>query len=193
MPNSDFSCVETRFFFGSRQCAGVFQTQVPKLCTDLDSRLLYILILGTFSKFARKINFLQPCARRPRHRAALLWIVRIFLSCWSQGWVKLTKRIGEVDRRRFAWTCGNRNETLKYPGRFHRDTERYFRKIGTIFEKNHFRKIWSIISRLYIYQNFRHVFKYTIHWYRSGSIGRAMLQRLWIRVSILLGFTYTGS
>ena len=46
----------------------------------------------------------------------------------------LTKRIGQEDRRRFAVdlpnsvTCGNRNETLKYPGRFHRDTERYFRK-----------------------------------------------------------------
>ena len=46
-------------------------------------------------------------------------------------------------------TCGNRNETLKYPGRFHRDTERYFRKTRTIFEKNRFRKVWSIINRLY--------------------------------------------
>ena len=50
MPNSDFSCVETRFSPGSRHCAGVFQTQVPKLCTHLDPRLLYILILGTYSK-----------------------------------------------------------------------------------------------------------------------------------------------
>jgi len=32
--------------------------QVPKLCIDLDLSLLYILILGTYSKFARKINFL---------------------------------------------------------------------------------------------------------------------------------------
>jgi len=29
-----------------------------ELCTDLDLSLLYILILGTYSKFARKINFL---------------------------------------------------------------------------------------------------------------------------------------
>jgi len=52
---SDFSCVETRFFPGSCHCAAVLQTQVPKLCTDLDISLLYILILGTYTKFARKI------------------------------------------------------------------------------------------------------------------------------------------
>jgi len=155
MAKSDFSCVETRFFSGFCHRAFVLKAQVPKLWTDLDLSLLYILILGTCSKFARKINFLQPRARRPRHRAALLRIVQIFLSCWSQGWVNLTKRIGQVDRRRFAVdlpnsvTCGNRNETLKYPGRFHRDNERYFRKTGTIFEKNRFRQIWSIISPLY--------------------------------------------
>ena len=39
-------------------CAAVLQTQVPKLCTDQDLSLIYILILGTYSKFARKINFL---------------------------------------------------------------------------------------------------------------------------------------
>jgi len=43
-------------------CAAVLQTQVPKLCTDLDLSLLYILILGTYSKFARKNKF--PIARR---------------------------------------------------------------------------------------------------------------------------------
>ena len=88
----------------------------------------------------------------------------------------LTKRIGQVDRRRFAVdlpnsvTCGNRNETLKYPGRFHRDTERYFRKTGTIFEKNRFRQIWSIISRLYILWNFADKFRQNsiavAKWYR---------------------------
>jgi len=31
-------------------CVAVLQTQVPKLCTDLDLSLLYILILGTYSK-----------------------------------------------------------------------------------------------------------------------------------------------
>ena len=83
-------------------CAAVLQTQVPKLCTALDFSLLYILILETCSKFARKINFLQPHARHPRFRSALLRIVRIFLSCWSQGWIKLKNRISEVDRRQFA-------------------------------------------------------------------------------------------
>jgi len=43
---------------GFCHCASVLQAQVPKLCTDLDLGLLYILILGTYSKFARKINFL---------------------------------------------------------------------------------------------------------------------------------------
>jgi len=42
------------FFHG----ASVLQVQVPKLCTDLDPSLFYILMLGTHNKFARKINFL---------------------------------------------------------------------------------------------------------------------------------------
>jgi len=42
----------------AKSCALVFQAQVQKLGTDLDLSLLYILILGTYSKFARKINFL---------------------------------------------------------------------------------------------------------------------------------------
>ena len=37
---------------GFCHCA-VFQTQVPRLCTDLDLSLLYILTLGTYSKFAQ--------------------------------------------------------------------------------------------------------------------------------------------
>jgi len=72
-----FSCVETRFFPASRHCASVLQTQVPKLCTDLDLSLLYILILGTCSKFTRKNNFLalgvcfpQPCSSAGRWFAA---------------------------------------------------------------------------------------------------------------------------
>ena len=40
MAKSDFSCVETFFFSRSRHCAVVLQTQVPKLCTDLDLDLL---------------------------------------------------------------------------------------------------------------------------------------------------------
>ena len=42
---------------GFCHCASVLQAQVPKLCTDPDLSLFYILILGTHSKFAR-INFL---------------------------------------------------------------------------------------------------------------------------------------
>jgi len=43
---------------GFSRSTPVLQAQVPKLCTDLDLSLLYILILGTYSKFARKIIFL---------------------------------------------------------------------------------------------------------------------------------------
>ena len=65
------------FFFGSRHSAAVLQTQVQKLCTDLDLRLIYILILWTYSKFARKNNFPalgvcfpQPCSSAGRRFAA---------------------------------------------------------------------------------------------------------------------------
>jgi len=39
-------------------CTADFLLQVPKKCKDLDISLLYILILGTYSKFAHKNNFL---------------------------------------------------------------------------------------------------------------------------------------
>jgi len=52
-------------------CAAVLQTQVPKLCTDLDLGLLYSSILGTYSKFARKNNFLAlgVCSPQPSSSA----------------------------------------------------------------------------------------------------------------------------
>jgi len=62
MATSDFSYVKTRLFFGFCHCAAVLQTQVPKLCTTLDLSLLYILILGTYSKFARKNEFSKALA-----------------------------------------------------------------------------------------------------------------------------------
>jgi len=67
--------------------AAVLQTQVPKLCTDLDLSLIYILILGTYSKFARKINFLalvvycpagQSAFRRSRPQLKLGWVCPLF-------------------------------------------------------------------------------------------------------------------
>ena len=55
----------------------VLFSQVLKLCTDLDLDLLYILILGTYSKFAQKnyfialcVCFLQPCSSAGRRFAA---------------------------------------------------------------------------------------------------------------------------
>ena len=43
---------------GFCHCNLDLEAQEQKLCTDLDLSLLYIFILGTYSKFARKINFL---------------------------------------------------------------------------------------------------------------------------------------
>jgi len=58
-------------------CAAVLRTQVPKLCTALDLSLLYILILGTYRKFAGNNDFLalgvcfpQPCSSAGRGFAA---------------------------------------------------------------------------------------------------------------------------
>ena len=75
------SVVEMKRFVGSFEnvisCTAALQTQVPKLCTDLDLSLLYILIFGTCTKFARKNNFLalgdcfpQPCSSAGRRFAA---------------------------------------------------------------------------------------------------------------------------
>jgi len=61
-PISDFSCGRNTSFSGSHHCAAVLFSQVPKKCTDLDLSLLYILTLGTFSKFTRKNNI--PSAQR---------------------------------------------------------------------------------------------------------------------------------
>ena len=41
-------------------CAALLFLQVPKKCTDRDLSLLYILTLGTYSKFAWKNNFFAP-------------------------------------------------------------------------------------------------------------------------------------
>ena len=58
-------------------CSAGRSKQVLKLCADPDLGLLYILILGTYSKFARKNNFLalsvcspQPCSSAARRFAA---------------------------------------------------------------------------------------------------------------------------
>jgi len=55
----------------------VFFLQVPKLCTDLDRTLLYVLILRTHNKFVLKkymlalgVCFLQPCSSAGRRFAA---------------------------------------------------------------------------------------------------------------------------
>jgi len=77
MSNSDFSCGRNTFFFGSRHCTVILFSQVCKKCTDLDLGLIYILILGTYNKFARKNDFLsfgvcfpQSCLSAGRRFAA---------------------------------------------------------------------------------------------------------------------------
>ena len=54
---------------GFCHCAAVLQAQVPKVCTDLDLSHLYILILGTYSKFAWKFYFLALCVTVPQVKA----------------------------------------------------------------------------------------------------------------------------
>ena len=56
-------------FVGSRHCSAAFSLQVPKSCTDLDLTLLYIPILGKYSRFVREnellalgVCFPQPCS-----------------------------------------------------------------------------------------------------------------------------------
>ena len=62
---------------GIWHCTAVLFSQVPKLCTDLDFSLFYILILATCSKFTRKYDYLalgvcfpQPCSSAGRRFAA---------------------------------------------------------------------------------------------------------------------------
>jgi len=55
LPTSDFSAR----FVGSRHCAAAFFLQVPKSCKDLDTSLLYTLILETYSKLIRKNKMLM--------------------------------------------------------------------------------------------------------------------------------------
>jgi len=75
--NPIFPASKHFFFSRSHHCVAVLQTQVPKLCTDLDLSLLYILIWGTYSKFARKNNFpaLGVCFPQPCSSAGRMFAV----------------------------------------------------------------------------------------------------------------------
>ena len=88
--NPIFFCVETHFLLGNRNCAAVLQSQVPKLCTDLDLSLLYILILRTYSRFARKNHFLsigvcfpQPCSSAGHRFAASISCIQNYRQIFS--------------------------------------------------------------------------------------------------------------
>jgi len=71
-----FHAGKTRFFPEVATAQRFYFWQVPKKCTNLDINLLYSLILGTYSKFARKnkllalgMCFLQPCSSAGRRFA----------------------------------------------------------------------------------------------------------------------------
>jgi len=82
MAKSVFYTSKHVFFLGFCHRAAVLQTQVPKLCTVLHLSLLYILILGTYSKFARENKF--PIPRRLLSTALLeRWpqVCRVKITC----------------------------------------------------------------------------------------------------------------
>jgi len=89
---------------GFCHCVSVLQAQVPKLCTDLDLSLLYILILGTYCKFARKIDFLALDVYCPAGQSA-------FRRSRPQqiGW---GNQIFEISRRLIAQNSQIPNPTL---------------------------------------------------------------------------------
>ena len=95
---------------GFCHCAAVLQTQVPKLCTDLDLGLLYILILGTYSKFARKF----PSARRLLSAALLeRWPQdgRVKITCtefWFLVWYADTQLATPLQHRRIQVVRSNK-------------------------------------------------------------------------------------
>jgi len=73
VPTSDFqTCLAARFV-GSRHCTAAFFLEVPKSCTDIDTSLLYILILETYSKLIRKNKMLTlgVCFPQPSPSRAL--------------------------------------------------------------------------------------------------------------------------
>ena len=95
---------------GFCNCAAVVQMQVQKVCTDLDFSLLYILILGTYSKFARKNNFLalgvcfpQPCSsdgcgfafsrsRAPNYQRIVSFPAKTLLKCVVISGIHFTRK-----------------------------------------------------------------------------------------------------
>jgi len=63
MQNSDFFCGRNKFFFGSRHCAAVLFSRVSKKSIVLELSFLYILMLGTYSKFAWDFFSSARCLR----------------------------------------------------------------------------------------------------------------------------------
>jgi len=85
---------------GFCHCATVLQTQVPKLCTDLHLSLLYILILRTYSKFARKNHYLAlgVCFPQPSSSAGRMFAV-------SRSRLQYYWRIVSFPQQKFRWNA----------------------------------------------------------------------------------------
>ena len=94
--NSDESCDQTHFLIGSLQPAAAFFLQVPQLYANLGMTLLYILILGTYSKLVcKKYN-----------GSAQLVLPSVMLErCPQVDRVKIT--FGLLSRERFVFTITN--------------------------------------------------------------------------------------
>ena len=91
-------------------CAAVFFSQVPNKCTDLDLSLLDMLILGTYSEFARTYNFLALgiCFPHPWSSAGRRFAVS--RSCLQYYWWILLfpqqkNRLRECLRARRFWAA----------------------------------------------------------------------------------------
>ena len=71
-------------FVGSWHCAAAFSLQVPKSCTHIDPTFLYISILKTYTKFARKNKMLLE--RWPQ-----VCCVKIMFELLPNNWFVSTK------------------------------------------------------------------------------------------------------
>jgi len=85
---------------GSRHPAAAFGLHVLKLCTDLDSTLLYILILGAYSKFVweNKMLALGVCLPQTCSSAG-----RMFAA--SRSRLHYNQRIVSFPQKRIRWNA----------------------------------------------------------------------------------------
>ena len=79
------TCLVTKFV-AICLCAAVLFTQVPRKCTDLDLSLLYILILGTYTKFPQQKIFLALGVCFPQTCSSVGSMYAASRSCLHHYW-----------------------------------------------------------------------------------------------------------